>query len=83
MKIFLSASSWIRPKPESVSKYQKSSMTVRAWIRNNTDLIFFWSLYSLICILICIDVFHFYVVQQRVHFFIVIARLNGRNEIFE
>ncbi|CAF3560809.1 unnamed protein product [Adineta steineri] len=73
----ISTSSWIRPKPVSISKYHKRSSTVRAWIRNNIGLIFFWSLYSFICTCICVDVIHLYVGQQRVHFLIVIARLNG------
>ncbi|CAF1166761.1 unnamed protein product [Adineta ricciae] len=73
----LSTSSWIRPKPVSLCKCHKRSSTVRAWIRNNIGLIFFWSLYSFICTCICIDVLHVYVGQQRAHFFIVIARLNG------
>ncbi|CAM4881287.1 unnamed protein product [Rotaria socialis] len=70
-------SSWIRPKSTSISKCQRHSSTLRAWIRNNIDLIFFWSLYSFICTCICVDVLHFYVGQQHAHFFIVIARLNG------
>ncbi|CAF2124187.1 unnamed protein product [Rotaria magnacalcarata] len=73
----LSTSSWIRPKSTSISKCQRHSSTLRTWIRNNIDLIFFWSLYSFICTCICVDVLHFYVGQQHAHFFIVIARLNG------
>lgn len=72
-----STSSWIRPKSISIAKCHRHSSTVRAWIRNNIDLIFFWSLYSFICTCICMDVLHFYVGQQHAHFFIVIARLNG------
>ena len=72
-----SASSWIRPKPAAITKCHKSSMTVRAWTRNNIDLIFFWSLYTFICLGICVNTLHLYVTEQRAHFFIVIARLNG------
>ncbi len=75
--IYCSTSSWIRPKPTSNSKSNRRSSTVRAWIRNNIDLLFFWSLYSFICTCICADVLHYYVGQQRAHTFIVIARLNG------
>ncbi|CAF1117807.1 unnamed protein product [Rotaria sp. Silwood1] len=73
----LSTSSWIRPKSVSISKYHRHSSTVRAWIRNNIDLIFFWSLYSFLCTCICINVLHFYIGQQHAHFLIIIARLNG------
>lgn len=74
----LSTSSWIRPKPTVANKCYRRPSTVRAWIRNHIDLLFFWSLYSFICTCICADVLHHYVGQQHAHIFIVIARLNGK-----
>ena len=75
--IYCSTSSWIRPKLASIGKSHRRSSTLRAWMRNNIGLIFFWSLYSFICTCICIDILHFYVGVERAHVFIVIARLNG------
>ncbi|CAF1293744.1 unnamed protein product [Adineta ricciae] len=73
----LSTTSWIQPKPASISKSHKRSLTIRSWIRNNIDLVFFWSLYLIICLCICINVFRIYLIQQQAHFLVIIARING------
>jgi hypothetical protein len=78
--IDFSTSSWIQPKPKSISKSCKRSLTIRSWIRNNTSLVFFWSLYSFICLCICTHVFRIYIGQQHAHFLVIIARINGKHK---
>ncbi|CAF1066670.1 unnamed protein product [Adineta steineri] len=73
----LSTHSWIQPKPVSISKNYKRSLTIRSWIRNNIGLVFFWSLYLFICFCISINVIRVYLIQQQAHFLIIIARING------
>ena len=46
-------------------------------MRNNTGLVFFWSIYSLICLGLCINVLRIYVGYQRAHVLVVIARICG------
>jgi hypothetical protein len=75
--ISYSTSSWIQPKPTSISKSYKRTLTIRSWVRNNIGLIFFWSLYLFICACICINVLRIYIGQQHDHFLVVIARING------
>lgn len=55
---------------------QKHTMTIQAYLRNHLGLAVFWSVYTLICIAICINVFFVYI-GARAHFLVVIARLNG------
>lgn len=75
--IFLSTSTWIQPKRAAIGQCQNHTMTAWSYLRNNIGLVFFWSLYTMICILICINVFYKYVGIQKAHFLVVIARLNG------
>lgn len=75
-----STSSWIQPRPASVSKYFKHTLTLRSQIRNNIGLVFFWSLYLFICIGISINVLYTYIGQQSAHFLVVIARVNGETD---
>jgi hypothetical protein len=74
----LSVNSWIQPKPIAIRTCQENSSTVRSWLRNHVDLIFFWSIYFLVCIIIAVDILHVYVKQHRAHSFVVIARINGK-----
>ena len=78
-----STSSWIQPKPTSLSKTYKRSLTVRSWIRNHIDLVLFWSSYLFICLCICINVLRVYLFQQHAHFLIIIARINGNVSLDE
>ena len=81
MKIFCSMSSWIQPKPMCTRKICKRSLTIRSWIRNNVGIVFFWAFYTFICLCICINVFRVYIGGQRAHYLVVIARINGKNQI--
>jgi hypothetical protein len=74
-----STSSWIQPKRASISNYRQHSLTIRSHIRNHIGLIFFWSLYLLVCLAISINVINIYLIQQQAHFLVVIARINGNN----
>jgi hypothetical protein len=78
--IYFSTSSWIQPKPTSISKSYKRTLTIRSWIRNNNGLVFFWSLYLFLCACICVNELRIYISQEGAHFLIVFAHINGKSK---